>query len=190
MLSTCRTTARMTGIESPGWRLFTGGSYKRQVDGSEFARWRLPPFLPTTLFVCCAVQSRVILVTQRSWELLRAAKTPLSALVLLRPSDGPKLSSPMATEIAFRVTRNTLLVLPWVLPMLEGTLPWPICVTTLFCGPEANVTTLFVMFLATMAMLGTIVLTVLLLWIQVALFPTTTILFCCLTVIFGYIAGG
>ena len=34
MLPTCRTTTRMTGIESPGWRLFPYGCIKRQIDCS------------------------------------------------------------------------------------------------------------------------------------------------------------
>ena len=41
ILLACRTTTRMTGIESPGYRLFTDGGFKRQPDGSEMAGWRI-----------------------------------------------------------------------------------------------------------------------------------------------------
>ena len=41
MLPTCRTTARMKGIDSPRWRLFSDVSFQRQTDGSELAGWRI-----------------------------------------------------------------------------------------------------------------------------------------------------
>ena len=35
-----RITSRVTGIESPGWRLFfTDGGFKRKIDGMEMTRW-------------------------------------------------------------------------------------------------------------------------------------------------------
>ena len=39
MLPTCRITTRLTGFESPGWRLFTDGGFKRTVDRTEMAGW-------------------------------------------------------------------------------------------------------------------------------------------------------
>ena len=46
MLPTCRTTTKMTGIESPDWRLFTDGGLKRQIDGTEMAGWRIAVVSP------------------------------------------------------------------------------------------------------------------------------------------------
>ena len=39
MLRTGRTTTRLTGFESPGWRLFTDGGFKRNIDGTELTCW-------------------------------------------------------------------------------------------------------------------------------------------------------
>ena len=39
MLPSWRTTTRMIGIDSSGWRLFSDGSFQRQPDGSELAGW-------------------------------------------------------------------------------------------------------------------------------------------------------
>ena len=41
MSPTCRTTARMTGIESLGWRLFADGGCTRPIHGTEMAGWRV-----------------------------------------------------------------------------------------------------------------------------------------------------
>ena len=46
MLPTRRTTTRMTGIESPGLKLYTDEGSKRQVDGGELAGWRLAAASP------------------------------------------------------------------------------------------------------------------------------------------------
>ena len=46
MLRTCRKTAGLPGIEFPGWRLFTEGGLKRNINGTEIACWSvavLPP---------------------------------------------------------------------------------------------------------------------------------------------------
>ena len=39
MLPTCRTTTRMTGIQSPSWRLFSDEGFKRQVNFTEMSGW-------------------------------------------------------------------------------------------------------------------------------------------------------
>ena len=39
MLPTCRISIRMTGIESPSWRLFIDGGFKRQAGGTDAAGW-------------------------------------------------------------------------------------------------------------------------------------------------------
>ena len=41
MLPTCRITPRLTGIQSPGWRLFTDGGLKRNIDCTEMAGWEV-----------------------------------------------------------------------------------------------------------------------------------------------------
>ena len=46
MLPTCRTTTRMSGIESPCWRPFTDGGFDRQVDDLDVARWGIAVVLP------------------------------------------------------------------------------------------------------------------------------------------------
>ena len=49
MLITCRITTRLTGIESPGWRLFTEGGFERNIDGTEMAGWRVAVVSPEIL---------------------------------------------------------------------------------------------------------------------------------------------
>ena len=39
MLPNCRTTTRLSGIDSPGWRLFAYGGSQRHVDGTDLAGW-------------------------------------------------------------------------------------------------------------------------------------------------------
>ena len=39
LLPTCRTTARVTGIPSPSWKLFTDWSFKRQDDETDVTGW-------------------------------------------------------------------------------------------------------------------------------------------------------
>ena len=36
----------MTGIESPGWRLFTDGGFQRNPDGTDPDGWRIAAILP------------------------------------------------------------------------------------------------------------------------------------------------
>ena len=36
----------MTGIESPGWRLFTDGGFERNIDGTEMASWSVAVLSP------------------------------------------------------------------------------------------------------------------------------------------------
>ena len=100
--------------------------------------------------------------------------------MLLKPSDGLIPSFPVVNVFALCMTRYTPLVLLWVSPMLERTLPWPTDVMTLFFGPRAIFTLPFIMFLATPAMLGTNALTVRPPWVQEASFPMTTFRLACL----------
>ena len=46
MSPTCRQTTKMTGTESPGWRLLRDGGVKRQIDGTEMAGWGLAAVSP------------------------------------------------------------------------------------------------------------------------------------------------
>ena len=39
LLPTCQITTTLTAIESPGWRPFTNGGVKCNVDGTEMASW-------------------------------------------------------------------------------------------------------------------------------------------------------
>ena len=38
-LPSCRITTRLTGVESPGWRLFTDGGFEHDIDGADMAGW-------------------------------------------------------------------------------------------------------------------------------------------------------
>ena len=106
------------------------------LTGPSWPAGELPPFVPniSVRFLCRTVTCD----SQRSWVLLRAATTLLSSLVLMKPSDGSNPSSSVANVFPCCMTRNTLLVLLWVSPMLEGTLPWSTNVMNLFYGPRAN----------------------------------------------------
>ena len=45
-LPNCRIITRLTGNDSPDWRLFTDRGFKRQVDGSGLAGWRIAAVSP------------------------------------------------------------------------------------------------------------------------------------------------
>ena len=78
----------MTGIEAPGWRLFTDEGFKRQVDGTELARWGIAAVSPDNFVrilcgpVTCDPRHLAFLGP------LRAATTPRNSLVLLKHFDG------------------------------------------------------------------------------------------------------
>ena len=141
MLPSCRTTNRMSGIESPGWRLLTNGGFKRRPTGSEMAGWRiaavsLDNFVRILSGPLTRDPSHLVFLGATSCS----KKTLLSSQVLLKPSDGLIVLSPVTNVFAFFLTRNTRLVSLWVSPRREGTLPWAANVTTLFCGLRANST--------------------------------------------------
>ena len=119
------TTTRMTGIESPGWRLFTDGGSKRQVDGGEFAGWRLAAASPDNFVRFFVAQFRVIPSFRRFEEPLLAATTHRNSLVLPKPFDGLISAFLAANACGSSVIPNTRYVAPLVLLMLRGTLPWP-----------------------------------------------------------------
>ena len=50
MSPTCRITTRLTGNESPGWRLFTDVGFKRDADGTELAGWGVAIVSPENFF--------------------------------------------------------------------------------------------------------------------------------------------
>ena len=68
MLPTCRTTTRMTGIESPGWRLFTARC----------------GFASTTLLLVIARTAGIGWMLGASNNPARQAGTPLSLLTFMR----------------------------------------------------------------------------------------------------------
>ena len=45
-LPTCRTTTRLIGFEFTGWRLFTDGGFKRNIDGTLLAGWVIAAVWP------------------------------------------------------------------------------------------------------------------------------------------------
>ena len=61
----------------------------------------------------------MILVIRRFWEQLRAATTPRSSLVLLKPSDGLIQLFSVVNVVSFCAIRNTPLVLLCVSPLLQ-----------------------------------------------------------------------
>ena len=115
MLPTCRTTARMKGIDSPRWRLFSDVSFQRQTDGSELAGWRIAAVSADNFVrilcgpVTCEPGHPAFLgATSRSNN--TAERSP----VLLKPSDGLIPLFPVMNVFACCMTRNTPLVLLWI----------------------------------------------------------------------------
>ena len=117
MLPTCRITTRLTGTESPGWRLFTVGGLRRRIDGTEMVGWGVAIVSPENF-------SRVICVIpgyRRSLVPRPAATTPLNSLVLLRLFVGLIPSFSAVLVCALFLTPNTQPVSQLALPTLRGT---------------------------------------------------------------------
>ena len=153
MLPNCRTTTRMSGIGSPGWRRFTDGGFKRQVDGTELAGWGTAAVSPDNfvriLFGPVSRDPRHPAFLGAS-----AATTPWNSSALPKPSDGLTFSFLAAKDCVSFMFPSTLHVLPLVLITLKGALPWPTNAMSWCCGPKADFISRSTVFLATRGMPG------------------------------------
>ena len=146
MLPTCRSTTRMTGIESPGWRLFTDGGFKRQDDGPEIAGWGIATVSPDHFVrILCGPAS----CDPRHPAFLSATSYSNNTAELTGFAEAFRwidLSFLVVNECGSSMIPNTRLVLPLVLLIPKGTLPRPTNVTSLCCGRKALFTSRFTTF--------------------------------------------
>ena len=126
VLPACRITTRLTGLESPGWRLFTDGGSGRNIDGTELSRWGDAIVSPENFVrVICGPVVLGSPATGVSRGPHPAATIPQNSLVLLRQFVGPIPSFLAVNVSASWSIPNTRHVSHLVLPMLRGTSGWP-----------------------------------------------------------------
>ena len=147
----CRTITRLTGNDSPDWRLFTDGGFERQVDGSDLAGWGIAAVSPDNFVrILCGP----VTCDPRHQAFLGATSCSNNTAELTGFAEVPRwtnFSALVGNGCISSMIPSTLRVLFLVSLMVKRTSPWPTNVMTLFCAARADAACLFIMFFAMLA---------------------------------------
>ena len=172
MLPTCRVPTRMTGIKSTGWRPFTDGGFKRNVEGTDAAGWGIAPVSrANAINILCGP----VICDPRHPAFSGARTCSNSTAELTGVAEAPMVLPSVANVYVFCMSPSTLREWLWVWLTPQRTSIWPTDAMIFCYAPRTRFSFPCTMSMVTPATLETSVRTLLCLSAPVGLSPSVTL---------------